>query len=75
MFTLWWEKPWVRNLVLLLTPVGIIDATFTVLLFNTIGNFEYNPFVRAALQSEWWIVWFFVDALSFFLLIMMAGSY
>ena len=75
MFTLWWEKPWVRNLVLLLTPVGIIDATFTVLLFNTIGNFEYNPFVRAALQSEWWIVWFFIDALSFFLFIMMAGSY
>jgi hypothetical protein len=75
MFTLWLEKPWVRNLVLLLTPVGIIDATFTVLLFNTIGNFEYNPFVRAALQSEWWIVWFFVDALSFFLFIMMAGSY
>jgi hypothetical protein len=76
MFTLWWEERWVRNLVLLLTPVGIVDATFTVLLFNTLGaNFEYNPFVRAALQSEWWIVWFFIDAISFFLFIMMAGSY
>lgn len=76
MFTLWWEEPWVRNLVLLLTPVGIIDATFTVLLFNELGHgFEFNPFVQAALQSEWWIVWFFIDAISFFLFVMMAGSY
>jgi hypothetical protein len=76
MFTLWWKEPWVRNLVLLLSPVGVIDATFTVLLFGQIGaNFEYNPFVRAALQSEWLGVWFFIDAISFFLFIMMAGSY
>ncbi len=76
MFTLWWKEPWVRNLVLLLSPVGIIDATFTILLFGQIGaEFEYNPFVRAAIQSEWWGVWFFVDAISFFLFIMMAGSY
>jgi hypothetical protein len=76
MFTLWWEERWVRNLVLLLAPVGIIDATYTILLFNSIGaNFEYNPFVRAAIQSEWWFVWFFIDAISFFLFIMMAGSY
>jgi hypothetical protein len=76
MFTLWWNEPWVRNLVLLLSPVGIIDATFTILLFNQLGaDFEYNPFVRVALQSEWWIVWFFIDAFSFFLFIMMAGSY
>lgn len=76
MFTLWWHEKWVRNLVLLLTPVGLIDATFTVLLFNQVGaEFEYNPIVRAALHSEWWIVWFFIDAVSFFLFIMMAGSY
>ncbi len=76
MFTLWLQEPWVRNLVFLLTPVGFIDAIFTVLLFNELGaGFEYNPIVRAALQSEWWIVWFFVDAVSFFLFIMMAGSY
>ena len=76
MFTLWWEEPWVRNLVLLLTPVGIIDATFTVLLFNELGHgFEFNPIVQIALQSEWWFVWFFIDAVSFFLFVMMAGSY
>ncbi|MFW9788794.1 MAG: hypothetical protein ACFFE2_00840 [Candidatus Thorarchaeota archaeon] len=76
MFTLWWEQRWVRNLVLLLTPVGIVDATFTVLLFNELGHgFEFNPLVQIALQTQWWIVWFFVDAISFFLFIMMAGSY
>ncbi|MHA2024836.1 MAG: hypothetical protein ACW98U_02950 [Candidatus Thorarchaeota archaeon] len=76
MLTLWWGERWVRNLVLLLTPVGFIDATFTVLLFRAMGaEFEYNPLVRAALLSEWWFVWFLVDALSFFLFIMMAGSY
>lgn len=76
MFTLWLDEPWVRNLVLLLTPVGFIDATFTVFLFRSIGaEFEYNPFVRGVLQSEWWGVWFLIDAISFFLFIMMAGSY
>ncbi len=76
MFTLWWQEPWVRNLVLILSPVGIIDATFTILLFVQIGaHFEGNPLVRAAIQSEWWGVWFFIDAVSFFLFIMMAGSY
>lgn len=76
MFTLWWEERWVRNLVLLLTPVGIVDGIFTILLFNELGlGFEFNPLVRAALHSDWWIVWFFIDAISFFLFIMMAGSY
>jgi hypothetical protein len=76
MFTLWWREPWVRNLVLILSPLGIIDATFTVLLFNRLGNdFEVNPLVRFALQSEWWFIWFFIDAFSFFIFIMMAGSY
>ncbi len=76
MLTLWWSETWVRNLVLLVTPVGIIDATFTMLLFNTIGaDFEYNPIVRAALQTDWWIVWFVVNVFSFFVFVMMAGSY
>jgi len=76
MFTLWWGERWVRNLVLLLTPIGLVDAIYTILLFRQIGaEFEYNPLVRAALLSEWWVVWFIIDALSFFLFIMMAGSY
>jgi hypothetical protein len=76
MFTLWWREKWVRALVLILTPVGFIDATYTILLFNVIGpGFELNPFVRMALESPLWFIWFFVDAISFFLFIMMAGSY
>jgi hypothetical protein len=75
LFTLWWEERWVRSLVLLLTPVGIIDATFTVLLFNDLGYGEFNPIVRAVLQTEFWPIWFLIDALSFFFFIMMAGSY
>ena len=76
MFTLWWEERWVRIFVLLLTPIGIIDAVFTMLLFNTLGaTYEYNPFVRMALLSEWWIVWFFINAISFIVFIMLAGSY
>ncbi|MCK4568089.1 MAG: hypothetical protein KAU48_12360 [Candidatus Thorarchaeota archaeon] len=76
MFTLWWDEKWVRTLVLLLTPVGIIDATYTVLLFNSLGSgAEFNPIVRIALESQLWGVWFFIDALSFFIFIMMAGSY
>lgn len=76
MFTLWWDEKWVRTLVLLLTPVGIVDATYTVLLFNSLGSsFEYNPIVRIALESHLWWVWFFIDAISFFIFIMMAGSY
>jgi len=76
MFTLWMEEKWVRAFVLLLTPVGIIDATYTVLLFNSIGSaFEYNPLVRIALESQLWWIWFFIDAISFFVFIMMTGSY
>ena len=76
MFTLWWEERWVRIFVLSLTPVGVIDAVFTILLFHTLGvSYEYNPIVRIALVSEWWIVWFLIDALSFMLFIMLAGSY
>jgi len=76
MFTLWWEEKWVRTLVLILTPVGIIDATYTVLLFNVLGpSAEFNPLVRIALESQLWWIWFFIDAISFFVFIMMAGSY
>ena len=75
MFTLWWGERWVRSLVLLFTPVGIVDASFTILLFNDLGYGEFNPLVRAILQTQWWPVWFFIDAVSFFFFIMMAGSY
>ena len=76
MFTKWLEVKWVRNLVLLLTPVGFLDAMYTMFLFVTIGpSSEYNPIVRAVLGSQLWFIWFLIDSLSFFLFVMLAGSY
>lgn len=76
MFSLWWQEKWVRYLVLSLTPIGLVDAVYTVLLWNNYGAaYEFNPLVRYALSTEWWIVWFLVDIISFSLFAMIAGSY
>jgi hypothetical protein len=76
MFSLWWREKWVRGLVLALSPIGFVDALFTYLLYLTHGSeFEYNPIVRIALETNWWFVWVLVDILSFAIFAMLAGSY
>lgn len=76
MFSLWWRERWVRGLVLALSPIGLVDALFTFLLFQVHGpEFEYNPIVRLALTNEWWFAWVVIDIISFMLLAMIAGSY
>ncbi|MGY5861525.1 MAG: hypothetical protein RTU09_04060 [Candidatus Thorarchaeota archaeon] len=76
MFSLWWNERWVRTLVLMLTPIGLIDAVYTYLLFHTFGmSYEYNPLVRMALTSDFWFVWFIVNVTSFSVFAMIAGSY
>ncbi len=76
MFSLWWSEKWVRGLVISLSPIGLVDALFTYLLFVTHGpEYEYNPIVRFALTSNWWFLWILVDILSFALFAMIAGSY
>ncbi len=76
MFSLWWKEKWVRGLVLALSPIGLVDALFTFLLFQAHGpEFEYNPIVRFALTSDWWFVWIIVDIISFVFFAMIAGSY
>ncbi len=76
MLSLWWEERWVRYLVISLTPIGLIDAIYTVLLWNSYGGaYEFNPLVRFALSTEWWYIWFLVDIVSFSLFAMIAGSY
>ena len=76
MFSLWWRERWVRGLVLALSPIGLVDAMFTFLLFQVHGpEFEYNPIVRFALTSEWWFAWIVIDIISFVFLAMIAGSY
>ena len=76
MLSIWWEEKWVRYLVFSLTPIGLIDAIYTVLLWNSYGAaFEFNPFVRYALSTDWWFLWFVIDIVSFSLFAMIAGSY
>ena len=76
MFSLWWEERWVRGLVLALSPIGLVDALFTFLLFQVHGpEYEYNPIVRLALTSDWWFAWVVIDIISFVFLAMIAGSY
>ncbi len=76
MFSLWWKERWVRGLVLALSPIGLVDAMFTFLLFQAHGpEFEYNPIVRFVLINEWWFVWVVIDIVSFVFLAMIAGSY
>ena len=76
MLSLWWQEKWVRGLVLALSPIGLVDALFTIMLFQAHGSeFEYNPIVRLALTSDWWFVWIIVDIFSFVIFAMLAGSY
>lgn len=76
MFSLWWHERWIRYLVISLSPIGFIDASYTVMLYLAHGaEYEYNPLVRAALTSGFWPLWFMVDVLSFSLFAMIAGSY
>lgn len=76
MFSLWWKERWVRGLVLALSPIGLVDALFTFLLFQVHGpESEYNPLVKLALTSDWWFVWITVDIVSFVFFAMIAGSY
>ena len=59
-----------------ISPIGLIDAAYTVLLFQAHGaEFEYNPIVRFALTTYWGIIWIVADIVSFVLFAMIAGSY
>ncbi|NWF96458.1 MAG: hypothetical protein HXY34_10000 [Candidatus Thorarchaeota archaeon] len=76
MVSLWWRERWVRYMVFSLTPIGFVDAIYTVLLWNSKGaEYEINPIVRLALSTEWWYIWFVTDVVSFSLFAMVAGSY
>jgi hypothetical protein len=76
MFSLWWQERWVRYLVISLAPIGLVDVVYTLLLWNSFGAaYEFNPFVRLALSTQWWIAWCLIDIVSFSLFAMIAGSY
>ncbi len=76
LFTLWWGTKWVRNLVLLFSPVGLIDSIFTLMLYQVHGSdAEYNPIVKGALESSLWPMWFAINTLSFPVLVMVVSSF
>ena len=76
MFSLWWQEKWVRGLVFALSPIGLVDAIYTILLFQAHGaEYEYNLIVRLALSSNWWFIWVIIDVLSFVIFAMITGSY
>jgi hypothetical protein len=73
---MWWEKRWVRALVLLLIPVGVIDATFTLLVTWQLGwEIEFNPITQFFLSAGLWPVWALMNIGGFALFSMLAGSY
>jgi hypothetical protein len=74
--TLWWTERWVRFLVVLLFPVGIIDAAFTLATTWELGlEVEFNPIVRYLIAANLWLPWALLDIIGFALFSMLAGSY
>ncbi|MCF2136512.1 MAG: DUF5658 family protein [Candidatus Thorarchaeota archaeon] len=76
LFTLWWSDRGIKGLVFILSPIGIIDALSTMILFQTHGHeYEFNPVVRLMLSINLWPIWFIIDAISFPLFLMIVGTY
>ncbi|MFW9888018.1 MAG: hypothetical protein ACFFER_07550 [Candidatus Thorarchaeota archaeon] len=74
--TMWWGTRWIRTLVLLLIPVGIIDAAFTLLVTWQLGwEIEFNPITQFFLSTGLWPVWALMNIGGFALFSMLAGSY
>ncbi|MHA1770346.1 MAG: DUF5658 family protein [Candidatus Thorarchaeota archaeon] len=76
LFTLWWSDRGIRGLVFILSPIGVIDALSTMILFQTHGHeYEFNPLVRLMLSINLWPIWCIIDAISFPLFLMIVGTY
>ncbi len=74
--TLWWSERWVRNLVILLFPVGVIDATYTIVTTWELGpEVEFNPIARYLISNDLWLPWALINILGFAIFSMLAGSY
>lgn len=76
LFTKWWTERWVRAIVLLLIPIGIIDTIYTIAIADVFGvQAEFNPITRSLLEMGLWLPWSFINIGGFTLFCMMAGSY
>jgi hypothetical protein len=76
LFTGWWQVKWVRLLVSMLVPIGIIDAAYTIGMTEIYGvEVEFNPITREFLAAGLWLPWSLINILGFTFFCMMAGSY
>jgi hypothetical protein len=76
LLTGWWGENWVRGLVLLLIPVGVIDVAFTLSMTIRYGpEIEFNPITREMLAAGFWLPWAIINILGFTFFCMIAGSY
>ncbi|MGY5858195.1 MAG: hypothetical protein RTU63_02400 [Candidatus Thorarchaeota archaeon] len=76
LFTKWWTERWVRGIVLLLIPIGIVDTVYTIAIAQVYGvQAEFNPITRTLLEVGLWLPWSLLNIGGFMLFCMMAGSY
>ena len=76
LFTGWWAERWVRALVLMLIPIGVIDTAYTLAMTTLYGfEVEFNPITRELLAAGFWFPWSLINILGFTFFCMMAGSY
>jgi hypothetical protein len=74
--TTWWSKTWIRVIVLLLIPIGIVDVYYTLLATDLYGvAVEFNPITRFFLGNDLWVPWSIMNIVGFSLFCMLAGSY
>jgi len=76
MVSLWWTVGWVRNLVLMLIPIGVVDSIFTILMAFEYGpEIEFNPITRWFFIVGLWPLWAIINILAYTFFCMLAGSY
>lgn len=76
LFTKWWTERWVRGIVLLLIPIGIVDTIYTIGIAQAYGvQAEFNPITRTLLEAGLWLPWSLLNIGGFMLFCMLAGSY
>ncbi len=76
LFLGWWNERWVRGMVLMLIPIGIIDSVYTIAMTFRYGfEVEFNPITRELLAAGLWFPWAIINIVGFTFFCMMAGSY
>ena len=76
MLTLWRTVGWVRNLVFMLIPIGVVDSIFTILMAFEYGpEIEFNPITRWFFIIGLWPLWAIINILAYTFFCMLAGSY